>query len=385
MSENELPLFEAEALAAKRKPKKAAKVHQFTCAQCGSAMHYHTGERAVRCVACGHSEAIEVPAGETVSESPLDVALKALKLQPLKDVPTHVQCSTCGATSPWYVSRLSDVCPYCQTPMAKQDTQSNHLPIEAIVPFEVDKKTALKHLGGWMKKRWFAPNVLKEMAGHSKEFQGVYVPHWTFDSLTETDYNGQRGEHYIDYVRQTRTVNGKSETVTVPVQKTRWYPAAGRVRVMFDDVLILAAMFIPKAIVNGLRPWCLESAQPYTPEYLAGLKADYYQLDLGEAFEVAKQRMSRDIHLAICRDIGGDVQRVLAQSTQYRDSTYKLLMLPVWYSGFEYRGKIYQTVINGQTGKVAGQYPKSPIKIALAVAGGLLALGAAALVYYYWR
>ncbi len=377
-------IYQAEQLAHTGN-KQSAQQRKFSCPYCGAAMAYHVGESAITCKACGHSESIETAADASVEEHALAEALRDIKLKPLGENDNRVTCSTCGATSTWEDSRLADVCPYCKTPIAKCDDANNRLRIEAIVPFAIEKKEALNYLKKWMKNRWFAPNILKEMGGHSKQFQGVYVPHWTFDSLTETDYTGERGEHYTDYVQQTRIVDGKSKTVTVPVTKTRWYHAAGRVRVMFDDVLVLASMLLPKSIINSLRPWALEEAVPYTPEYLAGLKADYYQLDLDDAFKVAKKRMSSDIHRAICRDIGGDEQRIHSQQTRYHNSTYKLLMLPVWYSAFEYRGKMYQTVINAQTGKVAGEYPKSAAKIAIAAVCGLLILAGAGYWYYTTR
>ncbi len=64
--------------------------------------------------------------------------------------------------------------------------------------------------------------------------------------------------------------------------------------------------------------------------------------------------MAADIDHAIRRDIGGDVQQIHSQNTRYQNSTYKLIMLPVWYSAIEYKGKMYLMVINGQSGKVAG-------------------------------
>ena len=42
-------------------------------------------------------------------------------------------------------------------------------------------------------------------------------------------------------------------------------------------------------------------------------------------------------------------------------------MLPVWLSSFNYKGKVYQFAVNGQSGKVGGNYPVSPIRVAIAV------------------
>ena len=42
---------------------------------------------------------------------------------------------------------------------------------------------------------------------------------------------------------------------------------------------------------------------------------------------------------------------------------------------YTYRGKVYQLMINGETGQVAGKSPLSALKIALLVTLGILAVG----------
>ena len=50
-------------------------------------------------------------------------------------------------------------------------------------------------------------------------------------------------------------------------------------------------------------------------------------------------------------------------STLYSKITYKYLLVPVWLSSFKYKEKLYQFVVNGQTGKVAGKAPTSVWKV----------------------
>ncbi len=355
-------------------------LHQFSCHQCGAATEYLPSSQKLICTSCGHEEVIQ-PVSHQITETPLEKGFKNLRIKPLSPINNQVLCQNCGASSTWDIDSLSDLCPYCQTPIAKLDTENNRLQIEAIVPFALSKNSAKKSLAKWLKNRWFAPNTLKQMQGHYKQFEGIYLPHWTFDSLTHSDYSGLRGEYYIEYITQTRIVNGRPKTVRTPVTRTRWFRVAGQVRVMFDDILVLASMIIPKIIINRLRPWHLSEAVAYTPEYLAGLKSKYYQLDLQQAFKVAQQSMNTEINRAIRQDIGGDRQQIQHKKTRYQNSTYKLILLPVWYSSFEYRGKRYQTVINGQTGKVSGEYPKSHFKIiGTVILVTLLTTG----VFYWW-
>ena len=54
-------------------------------------------------------------------------------------------------------------------------------------------------------------------------------------------------------------------------------------------------------------------------------------------------------------------------STQYNQRTFKHILLPVWMLGYRYQGKVYQVMINGDTGKVLGERPFSTWKVALAV------------------
>jgi hypothetical protein len=66
-------------------------------------------------------------------------------------------------------------------------------------------------------------------------------------------------------------------------------------------------------------------------------------------------------------------------STDYADVKLKYLLLPVWMSSFRYKNKIYNFMVNGQTGKVGGKSPVAAWKVAVTVAVGLII--AAIIVY----
>ena len=54
--------------------------------------------------------------------------------------------------------------------------------------------------------------------------------------------------------------------------------------------------------------------------------------------------------------------------------TYKYILVPVWISSFMYKGKNYQFVVNGQTGKVGGKAPISALRVAIAILAGIALL-----------
>jgi hypothetical protein len=199
-----------------------------------------------------------------------------------------------------------------------------------------------------------------------EKLTGLYIPYWTYDSNTSTDYTGERGDDYRDTETYTTTENGESVSKTRTVTNTRWSSVSGHVDNLFDDVLVVASKSLPERHVEKLEPWELENIQPFNESYLSGFKTESYQVDLKEGFEDAKIKMNEVINSTVCKDIGGDHQRIHSLNTVYNHITFKHILLPIWISAYMYKDKVYRFLINGRTGKVDGERPYSWIKIGLA-------------------
>jgi hypothetical protein len=194
--------------------------------------------------------------------------------------------------------------------------------------------------------------------------RGVYVPCWTFDAETESDYTGQRGINRTVTVMQ-RNAEGREVPVTRIV--TDWYFASGRVRVDFDDETVLASHSVPTHLEDVLTGWDIARLVPPSDAYLAGFTVEAYQVALEPSFAEAQQRFARVIDSAVRRDIGGDQQRVSSVNTHYGRVTFKHVLMPVWIASYRFGGKSFAVVVNGQTGVVKGDRPWSAWKITGAV------------------
>ena len=62
-----------------------------------------------------------------------------------------------------------------------------------------------------------------------------------------------------------------------------------------------------------------------------------------------------------------DRVRSVRLSGGYSNETYKYILIPVYSTTYDYKGKNYTVMINGQTGKVSGLYPYSIAKIVLII------------------
>ena len=57
----------------------------------------------------------------------------------------------------------------------------------------------------------------------------------------------------------------------------------------------------------------------------------------------------------------------LTFNTAYSKVTYKYVLAPIWIANFKFKEKVYNIVINGQTGQIRGEAPVSPAKVAIAI------------------
>ena len=58
----------------------------------------------------------------------------------------------------------------------------------------------------------------------------------------------------------------------------------------------------------------------------------------------------------------------LTFNTAYSKVTYKYVLAPIWIANFKFKEKVYNIVVNGQTGQIRGEAPVSPVKVAIAIA-----------------
>jgi predicted RNA-binding Zn-ribbon protein involved in translation (DUF1610 family) len=350
--------------------------HHFPCTQCGGDLHFSPGETQLTCPHCGHVETIDVNEGraEARRENDFLATLRTAEAATEVEETRVLTCPSCGAQTEYHETSQAARCPFCDTPVVTDTGTHRHIKPAALLPFVLDERTARAAMTKWLGRLWFAPNGLKEYARKGRAMSGIYVPYWTYDADTKSRYRGERGVHY--YVTKTVTRNGKSEQVRE--RRTRWSPASGRVARFFDDVLVLASRSLPKTYTDALEPWDLAELTAYKPEFLAGFRAEGYQVELAAGFDEARAIMDRVIRQDVRRDIGGDEQRVHNVDTDIRDITFKHILLPVWLAAYKYRGKTYRFVVNGRTGKVKGERPWSAWKIAFAVVIGLIVAGVVA-------
>src|SRR4051812_17984255 len=242
---------------------------QFPCKQCGGNLVFEPGVQSLKCPYCGTINEIPVDAAARVEEEDYQRAFADCCREEDLQKRITVKCVTCGAETTLAPNVTADRCPFCGGGIVAQGASKKLIRPKAVLPFFVTREQAAQSFRQWIASRWFAPSELRRRA-EASQIAGVYLPCWTYDSRTITDYTGERGDAYWDTETYTAFQNGRSVTRTRQVRKTGWWPASGKVDVPFDDVLVLASRSLPPKLGDALEPWDLQSFVPYRDEYLSG-------------------------------------------------------------------------------------------------------------------
>lgn len=335
-------------------------VKKHLCANCGANMVFDPKVGKLACPYCATSQTIATDIGKIV-EHDFYSALRPenQRLQPMATDAMQISCDSCGATVVFIPPESAKQCDFCAAKLVAQPKSSDPLVApESVLPFAITNADALANLKNWTNTRWFAPSELKTMARHEKA-ESIYLPFWTFDANSRTDFTGQRGEDYQKTEYYTDSDGNQKERTRT---ETNWYHVSGETDRHFDDVPVPASKSVLPKYLERLK-WDFSELVSYEPAYLSGHKAQVYQVTLEEGFERFKQICEIVIRGDVNRAIGGDRQQIDSMNTQYSEITFKHLLVPVYAGAYRFNNKVYQILINGKTGEVHGERPYSWLKI----------------------
>lgn len=332
------------------------------CSSCGGNTTFDPTSGTLKCPFCGTENDIEKTRQNAIEHD----FLQALETEDHSwdDEKRVFKCENCGAETLLDKDKVADFCSFCGSSHITTSTHHAGIKPALVIPFQVSRDEAVDKFKAWMKKRYFAPSKLIQSYKLNK-LAGAYIPYWTFDAQTNSSFIVQIGTYY--YVTETRTVieDGKSKQVSEQVRKIRWRTESGHYREFFDDVLVKASRNVASGLIDKIEPFQLTGLLDYKTEYLSGFLAERYSIPLKEGWSDAKAIIDHRITDGIQGQVRGDVVQVVSVSSDYKEITYKHILLPIWISSFHFNNKVYRFLVNGQTGKVSGKSPVSAVKVTI--------------------
>lgn len=343
---------------------------KYPCAACGAQAQWNPARQLLVCPFCGTAAPFNVDATGAIEE--LDLA-KALRDLPDADrgwqaEKRTVQCQSCKAVSVFDPDRVGQNCDFCGSPKLV-DYEEIKAPIrpQSLLPFAVSDSSVREQIRKWYASKWLAPNRLKTRALVDR-LHGVYIPYWTFDAHVVSPWHAEAGHYY--YETESYYQNGRRQTRQV--RKTRWVPASGEVTHFFDDEPVPGTQGVSHTLLKQVEPFPTKELKPYDKAFVSGFVVEHYQVVLFDAAKRSQESMTDQTREMCAAQIPGDTYRNLQIAPVFSGQTFKHILVPIWLLSYTFGAKTFQVVINGVTGRMAGDYPKSFWKIAFLVLAAII-------------
>jgi hypothetical protein len=208
----------------------------------------------------------------------------------------------------------------------------------------------------WLAQGWMHPPELRRII-RTAGLSGVYLSFWTFSARLDTRWQAEVG-----HKRTRRTWDGKRKT------EIKWEFKSGRRDVSIEDLLLPGSNRVSESLLHRIYPFSLESLTVYDSAYLAGWRAQAYDVGLSPSWDRARRWMREKAKQRVHEDIDSNHIRNFSMTVDLEDERWRYLLLPVYLTAYRFRGQAYQILVNGQTGKVAGQKPVAWLRVLAALA-----------------
>ena len=328
-------------------------IQNYKCPCCGGPLTFSGATQSLHCDACGNDYSAETmkQMDEVLNGAQAESKFDWSNYQPREFGPAEAEslasysCPSCGAEITGDDTMGSTVCPYCgNSTIVKGTFEGAYMP-DFVIPFEVEKKKAVELFEADALKKPFIPDEFKDRK-RIEEMSGVYVPFWMFDCdcTAMLTYNAQNVSYWSD-----------SE---YDYTKTDYYRLLRGGNVSYQNIPVDGSKKADDAYMDALEPFDYSKAVKFNTGYLSGYLADKYDVSVEDSLDRANRRVENSTS-DIFRDTVSGYELVIPEFTNIQTSqgVVKYSLMPVWWINIKYQGENYQYAINGQTGKVVGNYP----------------------------
>jgi hypothetical protein len=150
---------------------------------------------------------------------------------------------------------------------------------------------------------------------------------------------------------------------------------------IWEKVPIVGSGKMDNLLLQQIEPYNYSQLRAFEMSYLAGFFAERYDVQKQQLTKRIKDRVKQFVQDAVLDDPDSSKMALnYSDNSIYHPPVAEYVLMPVWFMNYKYLGKTFTFLLNGQTGKVAGDIPISWAKV------GLIALGAYAVLapLLYW-
>lgn len=321
----------------------------YKCPNCGGELVFDADRQKFICGwCCSDFSADEISAADNTQASEINHAEE----QFAQDTDVYI-CSSCGAEIICDHNTAASFCYYCHNPVTlKGRLEGNYRP-EKLIPFKIAREKAEEIFKKYCAHKFFLPSDFVS-SGQIEKMVGLYVPFWLADCDAEARLSAE--------CYRVNTYTSGNTTYTT----TKIYDVEREGKFHYDGIPADGSEKIDDSIMDAIEPFDYNGLVDFDMAYLSGFFCDKYDVGKNEVLLRIKSKVEDAAVKVLKADISGYTSvRVKNKTVRMLGTKWHYMTLPVWFMNYRHGGKSYNFAINGQTGKVAGIYPVSGIKLAV--------------------
>ncbi|TYQ16690.1 UNVERIFIED_CONTAM: replication restart DNA helicase PriA [Acetivibrio alkalicellulosi] len=259
-------------------------------------------------------------------------------------------CKNCGAELIADSTTSATFCLYCKSPTIIKTRFSGQFRPKSVIPFRLTKEQAVNIYENMIKKCILAPNEFKRKEEIEK-VTGIYAPFWLFDCKANGDIAGE-----ATIIKTWRRGDYK-------YTQTKYFYISRKGNARYKKIPVDASTKLDDKFMHMIEPFNYSDVTDFSMKYMSGFMAEKYDVGSPDAQKVMKKRVEEYIESRLRSTVQGySTYNIRSRQVSLADIEPSYSMLPIYLMINKYRGKDHVFIVNGQTGKVVGDMPISPIK-----------------------
>lgn len=328
----------------------------YRCPECGEELKYNAASKNFTCDYCKTAFSSEEMA-EVAKKTEAHQHTKPTEGQQapeqntfdsdFENVTNVYSCSNCGAEIMADGNTAATFCYYCHSPVILNGRVTGKYRPDSILPFQIAATEAKDIFKKWCKKKWFLPSDFNYEKQEGK-MVGLYVPFWVTDCKL-----GVKMEALCKTTSSRVSGNYR-------ITETDEYACAREANVRVNGIPADGASNIEDELMEACEPFDYNKVVPFAMQYMSGFQAEKYDVDEEGVYPRIEKRAKAAAESLVRNSmIGYDSVSVTHTDINIFNVDWKYMLLPVWFLSYEFKGKVYEFAINGQSGKFVGTPPLS--------------------------
>lgn len=311
------------------------------CVNCGGEQYFDIASQLLVCSSCGSKED---PGDAEVSEN----YAEEMEF-------TFFECPQCGGSVYSTDHSINGFCSYCgSNVMLRSRVEKKRRP-RFLAPFRISREACKTRYLNYVNKAWFVPEEIKK-AEYLDNFRGIYMPYWGYD----VRLSGFLSLDGLKTIREGRGV------------RTENYKCRGWLDARYQGIFYDASAAFDDHFSRQIAPFDAHALVDFNPAYLSGFYADMgdvaFEIYEDNARKIAQDKVfdSIQLHKAFLATSFSPDQLELFRTAMDSEVTgvYSALF-PVWFLSHRTEDRVSYAVVNGQTGRIAGDMPVDKKKFLL--------------------